>query len=129
MNSAERKTETLRRIVAVVAVAVTIYYLFWRVTETFNPNALVFSWALWIAELFGFLTTILFYFSVWRPLRRTPPPPLEGRTVDVLIPTFDESVQVLRKTLLACNNLTYPHRTLMLDDGNRGEVRLSLIHI
>lgn len=123
MNSAERKTETLRRIVAVVAVAVTIYYLFWRVTETFNPNALVFSWALWIAELFGFLTTILFYFSVWRPLRRTPPPPLEGRTVDVLIPTFDESVQVLRKTLLACNNLTYPHRTLMLDDGNRSEVR------
>ena len=123
MSSAERKTENLRRIVAVVAVAVTVYYLFWRVTETFNPHALVFSWALWIAELFGFLTTILFYFSVWRPLRRTPPPPLEGRTVDVLIPTFDERIPVLRKTLLACNNLTYPHRTLVLDDGDRGDVR------
>jgi cellulose synthase (UDP-forming) len=123
MSSTERKTENLRRIIAVVAIAVTIYYLFWRVTETFNPNALVFSWALWIAELFGFITTILFYFSVWRPKRRTAPPPLEGRTVDVLIPTYDEAITVLRKTLLACNDLTYPHRTLVLDDGERAEVK------
>jgi cellulose synthase (UDP-forming) len=123
MSSTERKTENLRRILSCIAIGVTIYYLLWRVIETFNPNALVFSWALWIAELFGFITTILFYFSVWRPLRRTPPPPLEGRTVDVFIPTVSESVLVLRKTLLACNKLTYPHRTVVLDDGNRKEVK------
>jgi cellulose synthase (UDP-forming) len=105
-----------------VAIAVTTYYLFWRVTETLNPNALLFSWALWIAELFGFITTALFYFTVWRPLKRTAPPPLQGRTVDVFIPTKSEPVDVLRKTLLACNEMTYPHRTVVLDDGGRDEI-------
>ncbi len=122
MSSTERKTELLRRILACVAIAVTTYYLFWRVTENFNPNALLFSWALWIAELFGFITTALFYFTVWRPLKRTAPPPLEGRTVDVFIPTKSEPVDVLRKTLLACNEMTYPHRTVVLDDGGRDEI-------
>jgi cellulose synthase (UDP-forming) len=123
MGNRELKAERLRRIIAVIAIAVTIYYLFWRVTETLNPNALVFSWALWIAELFGFITTALFYFTVWRPLRRAAPPPLEGRTVDVFIPTVSEPLTVLRKTLLACKKLTYPHRTVVLDDGNRKEVK------
>ncbi len=122
MSSTERKTELLRRILACVAIAVTIYYLYWRVTETFNPHALLFSWALWIAELFGFITTALFYFTVWRPLKRTAPPPLEGRTVDVFIPTLSEPAAVLRKTLLACNEMTYPHRTVVLDDGGRKEI-------
>lgn len=43
--------------------------------------------------------------------------------MDVFIPTKDESAAVLRKTLLACNDLRYPHRTLVLDDGNRSEVK------
>ena len=123
MDFEKLKGETIRRIIAVIAIAVTVYYLFWRVTETFNQNALFFSWALWIAEVFGFFSTILFYFTVWRPKRRTAPPALIGRTVDVFIPTMSESVAILRKTLLACNDLKYPHRTLVLDDGGREEVR------
>jgi cellulose synthase (UDP-forming) len=117
------KGERLRRVVAIVAMIVTLYYLYWRVTETFNQSALFFSWALYIAECFGTLTTFLFYFAVWRPVSRVAPPPLQGRTVDVLIPTKDESVSILRKTLLACNDLKYPHRTLLLDDGDRAEVK------
>ncbi len=117
------KGEWLRRSIAVIAIAVTVYYLYWRVTETFNPNAIVFSWALYIAEFFGFITTSLFYFTVWKPVKRTSPPPLKGRSVDVLIPTKDEPVSILRKTLLACNDLKYPHRTLVLDDGGRAQVR------
>ena len=115
--------ETLRRVVAVLAMIVTLQYLYWRVTATFNQSALFFSWALYIAECFGTLTTFLFFFAVWRPLSRVVPPPLEGRTVDVLIPTKNEPVSILRKTLLACNDLKYPHRTLLLDDGNRPEVK------
>ena len=115
--------ERPRRLVAVVAMAVTLYYLYWRVTATFNHSALFFSWSLWIAECFGTLTTFLFYFAVWRPLSRVAPPPLAGRTVDVLIPTLNEPVAVLRKTLLACIDLTYPHRILILDDGNRPKVK------
>ncbi len=117
------KGEGLRRVVAVVSMLVTLYYLYWRVTETFNQSALFFSWSLWIAECFGTLTTFLFFFAVWRPLSREAPKPLEGRTVDVLVPTKNEPVAILRKTLLACNDVKYAHRTLLLDDGNRPEVK------
>jgi cellulose synthase (UDP-forming) len=90
--------ERLRRIIAVIAMIVTVHYLYWRVTDTFNQSALFLSWTLYIAECFGTLTTFLFYFAVWRPITRIPPPPLEGRTLDVLIPTKNEPVSVLRMT-------------------------------
>ena len=41
----------------------------------------------------------------------------------MLIPTINEPVEVLRKTLLACNDLKYPHRTLVLDDGASFAIR------
>lgn len=119
----QERVERFRRIVAIIGTAVTLYYLYWRVTETLNPNALFFSWALYGAEVFGAITTFLFYFMVWKPRTRTSPPPLTGKTVDVFIPTKGESVDVLRKTLLACRDLKYPHRTLVLDDANRPEVK------
>lgn len=123
MDFSNRRSENMRRVIAVVAILVTLYYLYWRFTETFNPKALVFSWSLFGAELFGFITTVLFYFTVWRPRNRTAPPPITSRTVDVFITTKNESVAVLRTTLLACNDLKYPHRTIVLDDGNRTEVK------
>jgi cellulose synthase (UDP-forming) len=123
MDFSNRSVENARRVIAVVAVLVTAYYLYWRYTETFNLRALAFSWALFGAELFGAVTTFLFYFTVWKPRNRTAPPMLGGRSVDVFIPTKNESVPVLRKTLLACGDLRYPHRTVVLDDGNRPEVR------
>ena len=123
MNFSNQKIENARRVIGLLAVVVTSYYLYWRYTETFNPNALAFSWALFGAELFGAITSLLFYFTVWKPTTRTAPSPIQGRSVDVLIPTKNESVAVLRKTLLACNDLKYPHRTLVLDDGNRAEVK------
>lgn len=124
MNHSERsRGENIRRTVAILSAVVTLYYLVWRVTSTFNQHALFFSWALWIAECFGAVTTFLFFFAVWRPRYREAPPPIPGRTVDVLVPTKNEPAAVLRKTLLACRDLRYPHRTLVLDDGGRSEVR------
>jgi cellulose synthase (UDP-forming) len=119
----EKRVEKFRRVVAVIGVIVTLYYLYWRVTETLNPNALAFSWALYGAEVFGAITTFLFYFMVWKPRTRSAPPPLTGKSVDVLIPTKSESVEVLRKTILACRDLKYPHQTMVLDDGERPEVQ------
>lgn len=100
----------------------SLHYLWWRHAETFNPAAPTFSWLLFGAEVFGVLTSALFFFTAWRPTRRGAPPPLPGRTVDVLVPTKDEPAAVLRTTLLACNDLHYPHRTLVLDDGARPEI-------
>ena len=105
-----------------VAVLVSLEYLHWRHAETLNPVAPAFSWALYAAEVFGFVTSVLFYFTVWRLKVRVPPPPLAGRSVDVFVPTKSEPVAILRTTLLACNDLRYPHRTVVLDDGARPEV-------
>lgn len=44
--------------------------------------------------------------------------------VDVLIPTVNESVSTLRRTLRAATQLWYPNKTIyVLDDGNRPAVR------
>lgn len=118
-----RRVETFRRVVAIIGIIITLYYLYWRVTETLNPNALLFSWALFGAEAFGALTTFLFYFMVWKPRVRVAPPPLAGKTVDVFLPTKNEPPEILRKTILASKDITYPHRTLVLDDGDRPEVK------
>ena len=123
MYFSDQKTERLRHLSAVIAIIVTLYYLHWRVVYTLNPDALFFSLALYGAEVFGAITTFLFYFTVWKPLSRKAPPPLYGWDVDVLIPTKNEPIHILRKTLLACNDLKYPHRTLVLDDGDRPEVK------
>lgn len=122
MDFKDIKAERIRRLIAVFALVVTVFYLYWRVTETFNPEAQLFSWTLWSAELYSALSTFLFYFAVWKPITRKPPDPLLDRTVDVFVPTKNESVSVLRKTLLACKDMKYPHRTVLLDDGNRPEV-------
>ena len=124
MKYLDTKVENTRRLFAIIAICFTLYYLYWRVTETFNPQALVFSWILYLAEVYGTITTLLLYFTIWRMPVRVNPPPLKNRTVDVFIPTKNESPAILRKTLLACQRLRYPHRTLVLDDGNRQEVKV-----
>jgi cellulose synthase (UDP-forming) len=60
---------------------------------------------------------------VWNPTIRKSLPPLQNKTVDVLIPTYNESLDILRITLLGCMDLKYPHKTYVLDDGNRPEVK------
>ncbi|UBF28204.1 hypothetical protein K9N68_10150 [Kovacikia minuta CCNUW1] len=42
-------------------------------------------------------------------------------SVDVLIPTHSEPAFVLRRTIIGCQAMDYPHKTIyLLDDGKRG---------
>jgi cellulose synthase (UDP-forming) len=99
----------------------TVWYLVWRAT-TLNPDAYVFSWLVYGAELYGFLTVLLHLFMVWRLTLRDSPPAPAGKTVDVFIPTINESVPLVRRTLIAALHMDYPHETWLLDDGNRPEM-------
>ena len=114
--------EGFRRLLTLVSVGVSSYYLVWRL-GTLNEEAMFFSVLLYSAELYGFLTSLLFFYMVWRLPERKPPPPPEGRTVDVFIPTLNESPEILRKTILGALEIRYPHRVFVLDDGNRPEIR------
>jgi cellulose synthase (UDP-forming) len=107
-----------RRLVAWAFMACALWYLGWRAT-TLNPQAYIFSWVLYGAEWFGFVTAMLHLFMSWRLTKRNSLPVPAGMSVDVFIPTINESETIVRRTLLAARHMDYPHETWLLDDGNR----------
>jgi cellulose synthase (UDP-forming) len=109
-------------VVVVAYLVVAVWYLSWR-PSTFNHDAPVFSWTVYGAELFGCLIALLNLFMVWRLSVREPPPAESGHLVDVFVTTYNEPVEMLRRTLVAATRIEYPHQTWLLDDGNRPEMR------
>lgn len=65
----------------------------------------------------------LFFLQVWDAREPPQQPVLEGRTVDVFVPTYNEDPQLLRATLEACLRMEYPHKTYVCDDGKRPAVK------
>lgn len=105
----------------VLTLAIYLYYLVYRLVYTINWDAWWFSLLFYYAELHGFLSLTLYFFLIWHPLTRTPPPAPPNLRVDVYIPTYKEDIELVRKTVRGCLNITYPHTTYILDDGHRPE--------
>ncbi|HEY0673232.1 MAG TPA: glycosyltransferase [Longimicrobiales bacterium] len=116
------RQEFVVRSLAVVALVYGLYWLWWRWTQTLNPDALVFSLILVSAETWGWIGSTFFLFHTWKISDRQPQPPPKGRSVDVFITTYDEPLEVLRRTAIGARAICYPHRTYILDDGKRDEV-------
>src|SRR5690606_32774117 len=81
-------------------------------------------------EIYTWLIMLLGYFQSLWPLQRTmrplPPDPADWPTVDVYVPTYNESLAVVRDTVLAAQNIDYPAdrmKVWLLDDGRRDEFR------
>ena len=106
------------KVVVYLAAIAGAFYFPWRLT-VFNPHALFLSLILFAAEFFGLVTIILHVFMTWRLLHREPPAPPPDLNVDVFIPTYNEPVEMLRRTLIAARDMKYPHETWLLDDGDR----------
>src|SRR5215471_16398063 len=118
----------------------TFRYGFWRIATTgkffLNPGS---SWGwldaffismLLIAEAYAFVILFLGYMQTVWPLRRTPVPlpddPHVWPSVDLLIPTYNEPLSVVKYTALASMNIDWPQDKLnvyILDDGKREEFR------
>ena len=111
-----------RRFVAVVYVLSLCVYLAWRYT-IINEESLFLSSAYFIAECFGFVLGLITIATSWTYRHRKPKPAPEGLSVDVLIPTYQEPLEILRRTVMAARDLRYPHETWVLDDGRRPEVK------
>lgn len=111
------------QVAALLSIGVTAWYLWWRVTDTIDVGAFYISFPLLFADMLGAFFFVLFAANLWALQRREPPPPPEGMTVDVFIPTYNEPLSVLRPTVAAAVAMDYPHRTYVLDDGRREEVR------
>lgn len=77
-----------------------------------------------VAETYSLIDSYLFGLTMWRRKERgEAPPPPEGATVDVLITTYNEPVEMVAATAAACERIVHPHTTWILDDGDRPEMR------
>lgn len=130
-----RRTATRLAVLAMVALSViaSLRYMYWRLTSSLGFETwldMLFGYGLVLAELYA-LTVLLFgYLQTAWPLRRKPYPlPADcdvWPTVDVFIPTYNESLEIIKLTVFAAAGIDWPKdklRVHVLDDGRREEFR------
>jgi cellulose synthase (UDP-forming) len=117
------------RVVAVAALIVTAAYLTWRVAAgTVNLEAWWVAVPLFLAEVHNAFGLLLYTIALWE-VDGGPTPPRAapvaspGLRIAVLIPTYNEPVEVLLPTVAASMALRPAHETWVLDDGRRPDVR------
>jgi cellulose synthase (UDP-forming) len=133
-----RRRAWARALLVALSAGLSLRYLGWRAATTLNfvePLGPAISLALLAAEAYAFSTVALLAVQVgfrvpWR--ERPPPPETDGPppSVDVLVPIYTESLDLLDRTLTACSALRWPRVTVhVLDDSHRAEVaRLAAEH-
>ena len=117
----------------VLSLTISCRYLWWRYTETLNwddPLSLTFGLLLIGAETYAWAVLVLGYFQTLWPLNRQPvsmPPDITAwPSVDILVPTYNEPLSVVKPTLYAAMGIDWPQEKLniyLLDDGTREEFR------
>ncbi len=112
------------RSLAFVALAVTAAYLAWRTTSTVDLSVWWVSIPLLVLEYHAALGLGLFAFSLWDVDRRPATTSVRATRarIAVLLPTYNESIEVLTPTVAAALAMHLPHETWVLDDGSRPEV-------
>ncbi len=125
------KSRLITLALVVMSVTMSTRYLYWRTTETLvfsNGFETVLGMGLYLAEIYAWLILILGYIQcIWPLKRQICPLPDDDRlwpTVDIYIPTYNESLEVVQDTILAAQNIDYPAdkmRIYVLDDGRRPE--------
>jgi cellulose synthase (UDP-forming) len=123
-----------------ISITATLRYAWWRVrllvdffSDQANNRVSIDSFFMLIlisAEGYTILIMVLGYMQTMCPLRRMPVllPDDEIRWphVDILIPTYNEPLSLVRYTALAANAIDYPPEKLhvyILDDGTRQEFK------
>lgn len=117
----------------VMSVIASMRYMYWRVTSSLGFESaldMFFGYGLVAAEMYALLVLLLGYVQTAWPLQRKPHPLPDDSslwpTVDVFIPTYNEPLEIIRRTTLAAMAIDWPRGKLkvyVLDDGRRPEFR------
>ncbi|MBK5970807.1 MULTISPECIES: UDP-forming cellulose synthase catalytic subunit [Thiorhodovibrio] len=123
----------LRFVLLTLGLFVSTRYLLWRAFYTLPTEGVVdfaLGLLLYAGEVFAFVILILGMFVSLRPITRPVAPLPADRSqwpsVDVLIPSYNESTELLETTLLGARDIDYPADKLkvyLLDDGGTIEKR------
>ncbi len=118
----------MRPLIICMSCFASMRYFYWRISSTLNldsPADAVVSLLLLGAEIYGLLVLFLGYFQTIEVLERTPPALKSVPSVDVFIPTYNESIDIVRRTVIGALAIEYPaKRVYLLDDGRRPEIEV-----
>jgi cellulose synthase (UDP-forming) len=126
----QQTSEYLHLFLVWLSIVTTFRYLYYRTSYTLNLDSWVngsLSILLFGAELYAIATLLLAYFQTLKLKDRQPVdlsayPKDQWFSVDVYIPTYNEDVEIVRKTALAAMAIDYPpekKRVYVLDDGRK----------
>ena len=126
-----RENNLHRQIVAIVSVALGVRYLIWRYVYTVSSAASLTLDQAWIVfifyiEVLAFFEICLFCLIMSKTNARSKEADVYEKeltqfpSVDVFIPTYNEELDVLEKTIIGAKHLDYPDfKVWILDDGRR----------
>lgn len=134
----ENKNNRSRTFVSIVMAIIVIRYLYWRLFYTvlnidFDFISTCWVWFCFIIELIAWIESLLFFLLMSKTIDRKNKANEYEKilrnaheeslpNVDVYIPTYDEGIDVLEKTIICSLNLYWPKSKLkvwILDDGKR----------
>lgn len=117
----------IRFVALAVASAYTLRYWLWRLTETLPPleEPLSFTAAIILFSAETFTVGLFFLTALINADPTRPDAPLRVRlrdvpTVDILVPSYNEPIDMLAVTLAAARQITYPEgrkKVVLCDDG------------
>jgi cellulose synthase (UDP-forming) len=115
--------QALVRVFVTVALLLGGNYIGWRWLHSINWSVWWIAVPLVVAETYSLTDSLLFGVTMWRMRRRGEPPPvISDATVDVLITTYNEPVDMVMTTAVAAVAIRHPHKTWILDDGGRPDM-------
>jgi cellulose synthase (UDP-forming) len=124
-----------RHIFLALGTVVVLRYAYWRTTSTLPPIDDLYSFIpgiiLYVSEMYCIVMLGISLFVVSDPLEREPARQLsdeEAPTVDVFVPSYNESRDILALTLASAKAMHYPKDKLnvfLLDDGGTEQKRNS----
>jgi len=110
------------RALLIVNVCAAACYLSWWLRPGHVGVPVLFA-ALALAEAFNLLHLLGLWWSVWTTRAEPPPPSTRSWSIDVFVTTCGEPLDVVRRTVAAAVGMNGAHRTYVLDDGGRDDVR------
>lgn len=128
-----RATDLADRFWVIMTVLSSVIYLTWRILKTipfeYGIVSLVAGIVLLLVEILGFIEALIHYSNMFTYESFPVPviPEDEFPHVDILIATYNESVDLLYKTVNGCKHMDYPDKSkvhiYICDDGRREDMR------